>query len=184
MKRTLITACFTVIVASVLLGVAAKPAQATEVGYGRKFGLGFVLGDPTGLSGKYWVGSTNSLDFGLGFWGYGFRDRCWYDNAGNAHCDQFGYSNGTLNVDYLWQSNLVRGQAQLDWHIGGGGRVLWFGGCTGSCFAAAARMPIGLDLMFANPGFIEIFAELAPAFYIVPGLGFEIEGGLGVRFYF
>jgi hypothetical protein len=160
---------------------SARTAQATEVGYGRKFGLGFVIGDPTGLSAKYWVGSTNSLDFGLGFWGYGFNDRC---PNGTGPCDRFGYHSGTLNIDYLWQSNIVRGQAQLDWHIGAGGRTVWFGGCNGDCFDLAARMPIGLDLMFANPGFIEIFFELAPSFYIVPGFWVDIEGGLGVRFYF
>ena len=33
-------------------------------------------------------------------------------------CDRYGYSNGTFNMDYLWQSNIVRGQAQLDWHVG------------------------------------------------------------------
>jgi hypothetical protein len=180
MKRTLITA----FVAATLLIGAVRTASATEVGYGRRFGLGFVLGDPTGLTGKLWVGSTNSIDFGLGFWGYGFRDNCWYDGAGNAHCDRYGYHNGTINLDYLWQSNIVRGAAQLDWHIGAGGRAVWFGGCSGDCFDLAARMPVGLDLMFNNPSFIEVFFELAPAFYIVPGFGFTIEGGLGARFYF
>jgi hypothetical protein len=38
--------------------------------------------------------------------------------------------------------------------------------------------------MFNNPSFLEVFFEIAPAFYIVPGFGFAIEGGLGVRFYF
>jgi hypothetical protein len=183
MKRTLITAGMAALVAGILLVGGVRTAQATEVGYSRKFGLGFVLGDPTGLSAKYWVGPTNSLDFGLGFFGYGFNDRCWYDAAGQAHCDRFGYHAGTFNMDYLWQSNLVRGQAQLDWHIGAGGRAVWFGGCNGDCFDLAARMPIGLDLMFANPGALEVFFELAPAFYIVPGFWFTIEGGLGVRFY-
>ena len=72
-------------------------------------------------------------------------------------------------MDYLWQSNIVRGAAQLDWHVGAGGRFVWWGGCSGDCFAVAARAPIGLDLMFNNPGFMEIFFELAPAFYLVPG---------------
>jgi phenylpyruvate tautomerase PptA (4-oxalocrotonate tautomerase family) len=81
------------------------------------------------------------LDFGLGFWGYGVNDSCWNDN-GVTHCERFGHNAGTLNVDYLWQSNLVRGQAQLDWHIGAGGRAVWFGGCNGDCFDLAARMPI------------------------------------------
>src|SRR6185436_5339726 len=50
MKHTVLTA----MAACFLLAATAGSAQATEVGYGRKLGLGFVLGDPTGLSGKYW----------------------------------------------------------------------------------------------------------------------------------
>jgi hypothetical protein len=184
MKRTLITAALAALVAGIILVGSVRTANATEVGYGRKFGLGVAVGDPTGLSAKYWVGPTNSLDFGLGFWGYGFNDRCWYDGAGVAHCDRWGYHNGTFNMDYLWQSNLVRGQAQLDWHIGAGGRTVWYGGCNGDCFDLAARMPIGLDLMFNNPAMLELFFELAPAFLIVPGFDFRIEGALGARFYF
>jgi hypothetical protein len=179
MKRTFIKAFFTAFVTVVLLAGAVRTASATEVGYGRKFGLGFVLGDPTGLSAKLWTGPTNSLDFGLGFWGYGVDYNC-----GNGHCDRFGYHAGTFNMDYLWQSNLVRGAAQLDWHIGAGGRAVWYGNCGGDCFQAAARMPVGLDLMFSNPSFVEIFFELAPALYIVQDLYFTVEGGLGARFYF
>ena len=47
----------------------------TEVGYARKFGLGFMLGDPTGLTAKLWVAPAHAIDFGVGFWGYGF-DNC------------------------------------------------------------------------------------------------------------
>jgi hypothetical protein len=177
MKRTLLTA----LVALSLLGAMAGSAKATEVGYNRKFGLGIVVGDPTGLSAKLWVAPTNALDFGLGFWGYGVNNRCFNDGT----CPRYGYHSGTFNMDYLWQSNIVRGQAQLDWHVGVGGRAIWVGGgCGGDCFAVAARAPIGLDLMFNNPGFMELFFEIAPAFYIVPGFGFDVEGGLGVRFYF
>ena len=63
MKYTVVTT----LLALFLLVAGARPASATEVGYGRKIGLGFVLGDPTGLSGKYWVGPTNAFDFALGF---------------------------------------------------------------------------------------------------------------------
>ena len=153
---------------------------ATEVGYGRKFGLGFMIGDPTGLSGKLWVSPTNAIDFGVGFWGYGV---C---NCGRGlPCDRFGYHAGTLNVDYLWQSNIVRGRAQLDWHIGAGARSIWYSGCAGDCVALAGRMPVGLDLMFANPAMLELFLELAPTLYVVPQLAaLGVEGALGARFYF
>jgi len=31
------------------------------------FGLGVVLGEPTGISAKYWLTSSTALDFGLGY---------------------------------------------------------------------------------------------------------------------
>ena len=46
---------------------ALNPAEAIEVG-SRPFGLGVVLGDPTGLSAKYYLGGpTNAVDFALAF---------------------------------------------------------------------------------------------------------------------
>jgi hypothetical protein len=179
MKRTLLTT----FAAALLLAIVGHSAQATEVGYSRKFGLGVVIGDPTGLSAKLWVAPTNAIDFGLGFWS-GVNGDCFVDNAGNTICTNAGVHNGSFNADYLWQSNIIRGSAQLDWHIGGGGRMIFWSGCQSNCVAIAARAPIGLDLMFQNPGFLEVFFELAPSFWIVPDVGFGIEGGLGVRFYF
>jgi hypothetical protein len=178
MKRTLLTT----LAAALLLAAVGQAAQATEVGYSRKFGLGVMIGDPTGLSAKLWVAPTNAIDFGLGFWS-GFGE-CFTDNNGNRVCSGYGANNGTFNMDYLWQSNIVRGSAQLDWHIGGGGRFVWFGGCSNDCVVVSARAPIGLDLMFTNPAFLEVFFELAFSFEIVPQFNFGPEGGLGVRFYF
>jgi hypothetical protein len=179
MRKTLI--CSLVVLA--LSAGVARFAQATEVGYSRTAGMGLVLGDPTGLTGKLWLGKTNALDAGLGFWGYGVNDPCWTDSSGVRHCDRFGSSNGTLNIDYLWQSNIVRGTAQLDWHIGGGGRFSWWGNCQGDCVSVAARGPVGLDLMFQNPNFLEVFFELALALQVVPGPSLFPEGALGVRAY-
>ena len=177
MKQTLLTAAL----AALLLALGAGSARATEVGYGRKLGIGFLLGDPTGVTGKVWVGPTNAIDATLGFanYGAGFGPNCPIDNNGNRNC--YGYFYTSINVDYLWQSNIVRGPAQLDWYIGGGGRVILFGGRG---FNAAARLPLGLALMFNNPSFVEIFFELVPAFYVVQPAGLTIEGGLGARFYF
>ena len=179
MKRTLLTT----FAAALLVGVLGQTAGATEVGYSRKFGLGVMVGDPTGITAKAWVAPTNAIDFGLGFWS-GVNAACFRDNNGNTVCNNVGADNGTFNADYLWQSNIIRGSAQLDWHVGGGGRMVWWGGCQSNCIAVAARAPIGLDLMFTNPAFLEVFFELAPTFWLVPGFDFGFEGGLGVRFYF
>jgi hypothetical protein len=150
-------------------------ARATEVGRGRDFGLGVAFGSPTSIVGKYFVGRGNAWDFGFGFWTYGWgcNDR--------GFCEGRSFDVVTLNVDYLWQEPLVAGaKANLDWHIGAGGRV-WVGGGDAS---VAARMPLGIDLTFRRPSFLEVFLELAPAVYVVPGLYLDLEAFLGVRFYF
>ncbi|HVZ35697.1 MAG TPA: hypothetical protein VG963_24895 [Polyangiaceae bacterium] len=165
-----------------LIGMSAiipGRAWATEVGRGRDFGLGFAFGSPTSIVGKYFVGDDNALDFGLGFWRYGWNCNV-PDDPSFCH-DYHAFSRISLNADYLWQDGIVAGRAaNLDWHIGAGGRV-WLGGGD---FALAARMPIGLDLTFRKPSFLEVFLELAPALYIVPGIDLDIEAFLGVRFYF
>jgi hypothetical protein len=166
--------------AVVLVGIGGS-AHATEVGYGRNFGLGFEIGEPTGFVGKYWVGRTNAWDFGVGFDGY-TSNVC--TNNNNGVCD----GRFTFNADYLWQSNLVKSTAQLDWHIGVGGRAnIWNSG-NNNYVALGARMPVGLDLMFNNPGFVELFFEIAPIVYVGPRVGrvlwFGFDGDLGVRFYF
>lgn len=167
---------------SLVLGLGAAvlgyvpAANATEVGRGRDFGLGVAFGSPTSIVGKIFVGGENAVDFGLGFWTYGWG------------CNDRGYCEGgrsfdvvTVNADYLWQDPLVHGaKASLDWHIGAGGRV-WIGGGDA---AIAARMPVGLDLTFRRPDFLEVFVEIAPAMYVVPGLYLDLEAFLGVRFYF
>lgn len=170
MKRLLVLVCL-------FAAFFGKPstASATEVGRGRDLGLGVAFGSPTSLVGKVFTGRGNAIDFGFGFWSYGW------------HCNERGLCGGrtfdivTLNADYLWQEPLVAGTgANLDWHIGAGGRV-WLGGDD---FAAAARMPLGIDLTFRRPSFLEVFLEIAPAVYVVPGLYLDLEAFLGVRLYF
>jgi hypothetical protein len=154
-------------------------AAATEVGRGRDIGLGVAFGSPTSFVGKVFVGGGNAVDFGLGFWSYGWRCSGPY---GRAYCDDGrAFDLVSVNADYLWQDPLVAGTgANLDWHIGAGGRV-WLGDGD---FAAAARMPVGLDLTFRKPSFLEVFVEIAPAVYVVPDIDLDIEGFLGVRLYF
>jgi hypothetical protein len=166
---------------------ASGVARATEVGYSRKYGLGAVVGDPTGLSGKVWVGQTNAIDLGLGFYGYGaYRGGCFRDRDGRTVCDR-RYGNSTsVHVDYLWESKLATpGKVQLDWHIGAGGRAFFLGDpCAFDCWDLGVRAPLGLDLTFNSPSFLEVFVEIAPVFYVAPAMFLALEGGLGVRGYF
>jgi hypothetical protein len=45
-------------------------------------------------------------------------------------------------------------------------------------------MPLGLDLTFARPHFLEVFVEIAPGLIILPPLWPDIDAAVGVRFYF
>lgn len=156
-----------------LLLVAPSPAVASEVGSPRTLGFGFAFGEPTSLVGKYFVGGGNAIDFGLSFWQLG--SRC-PDAPGTGGCRTFGYLG--LFADYLWVDRLAEGTARLDWHFGPGLRT-WIG----ESFALGGRMPIGVDLTFENPRFLEIFFEVSPALYVVPSLDLRIEVMLGARLY-
>ena len=114
------------------------------------------------------------------------RGGCFRDRDGRAFCDRrYGNSSTSLHLDYLWESKLIDKAAQLDWHVGAGTRVFFLGDpCAYDCWDLGVRAPIGLDLTFRNPSFLEVFLEIAPVFYFAPATFLAMEGGLGVRGYF
>jgi hypothetical protein len=158
----------------------AATAHATEVGGPRRRGIGFAVGDPTGVVGKLFLDSTYAIDAGIGFWDWG------YGHCRNRGWDYCGGQAISLHADYLWHETLTRSTVKLDWHLGAGPRVIIIDdpGPDGDTVGLAARMPIGLDLTFNRPHFLEVFFELAPALYVLPGLDFDVDAQLGVRFYF
>jgi hypothetical protein len=183
MRRVILT-----LVALTGLSGAARLAHATEVGNSRNFGLGVQLGDPTAITGKVFMGRSNALDFGLGFgggWGY-YGGWC-VDNLGRRyHCGAGWDTNHySIHADFLWQDNLTRSQVQLDWHIGVGGRLFLYDyGAYNHDVAFDARMPVGLDLYFDRPSFLELYFEIAPGLFLYPGLWLDFDADIGVRFYF
>lgn len=171
--------CFALLT-GLLVTLVGRPAEATEVGTSRTFGLGFALGDPMSFVGKVFIDQGNAIDFGVGF--FSLWNRC-RNERGTRVCGGFGSI--TLNADYLWQFEIVRGRkAKLDWHIGAGGRVWLADHDANQDLAIAGRMPVGVDLTFAKPSFIEVYLEVAPATYFYPNFGIDPEANLGGRFYF
>ena len=127
---------------------------------GGPLGLGIVFGDPTGLSGKYWIDGRTSFD---GVLGVGF----------NRH------GHFTICVDWThhW-ADLTPVQE---------GRFL-LGVGVGPIISLGSRPDVGMrfkglaDYQFDEAP-IGVFLELAPGVTILdPGL--EIMGGIGVRWYF
>jgi hypothetical protein len=162
------------------LVVGAPVVRATEVGKTRNLGIGFQSGSrtPTAIVGKVFLLDGNAIDLGVGFRGYGCSDRA----SKSYQCS--GDSDLSLHGDFLWQQSILRERVDLDWHIGAGGRLYLEDRGTYDNFALAARMPVGVDLTFDRPNFVELFVELTPSLFVFPSVNFGIDGSLGVRFYF
>ncbi len=173
MKRPALVAIFCIV-----LTTGIGEAYATEVGSARRLGLGFAIGEPTSLVGKYFLNSINAIDFGLAFTRFRSRNCAPGESCGRGYL--------SLNGDYLWEDVLARERFRLDWHIGPGARLSFFDEFYGYSEQVLlfARMPVGLDFTFDRPDFLEAFVELAPALLLLPALRLNLEAFVGVRFYF
>ncbi len=159
-----------VIALMALLIFPLQAAQATEVG-SRPFGLGIVLGDPTGLSGKYYLGGKiNAIDMAIGGDTYG-------RNRGGLY----------LHATYLWHPSILAdpGPFEMPWHIGVGGFLgggTWDRGRRNDAFIGA-RAPIGLDLDFHDAP-VQVFGDIALHLLIVPDVFIDLDVSIGVRYFF
>src|SRR5260221_10518901 len=118
------------IVTVVLLAAltAGKPAHAvtSRVGSAQDLGIGTELGQPTGVTAKYWLSSTLAVD---GAMGYHFN------------------SNFDMHSDVLWHSfsSFDVSNGRLPFYVGLGGRVLF-----GDDSQFGARLPIGVSFLSSN----------------------------------
>lgn len=153
----------------VLVIIIAKPITAQDHG----FGIGFILGEPTGLSAKLWTSKVNAFDFGLGLslGGDRIKYKGNYDNDGRVH----------FHMDYLWHSfNAISSTEKFPLYYGLGGRFNTGGGYDGSL---GIRGVFGIA-WFPRSTPIDIFLELVPVFQVTPLTGLGIDAGLGIRYFF
>ena len=180
MNRSPANACISRVLAVLICigGLAlfsVQPAHASEVGQSKKFGIGVYLGQPTGLTMKYFFSPKHALTgaIGAGWWG-----------GNNLH----------FHVDYGYHIPLTR-TADFDFKfwVGGGLKFFYFyhdynnyydthwdgGGRAG----LAIRVPLGIAFHL-NKVPLDIFFELAPGVAFLPWIGFTFDGGIGVRYFF
>lgn len=138
----------------------------------KTFGLGLMLGFPTGLSGKYYVGTDTAIDFGVGTGYNGRRD----------------YGNGlSLHADFLWHP-LVIADPEPFWiplYVGVGARFLEHGDRDDTHLGI--RIPVGIAMDF-NEVPLDIFFELAFVVDFVHDDNrhnrFDLHSAIGARYYF
>ena len=152
-----------------LMMIMAKPISAQDHG----FGMGIILGEPTGLSAKLWTSRDNALDFalGLGLGGDRIKYKGNYDNTGRVH----------FHMDYLWHAfNAISSTERFPLYYGIGGRFNTGGGYDGSL---GVRGVFGIA-WFPHSTPIDVFFELVPVFQVTPLTGLGFDAGLGIRYFF
>ncbi|MEA3311662.1 MAG: hypothetical protein U9Q76_05535 [candidate division WOR-3 bacterium] len=155
MKRTLM-------ISGLLLIALAGAAQAGRSSHG-DVGIGLQLGEPTGITAKFWLDRTSAIDATVGW---------------NLISDRF-----TLQAGYLYHFPLDVPTGSLAAYVGAGGLIGAKGDGhpeDGDIFLAG-RIPLGLEYIYSPVSF---YAELDPLVTLLPKTGFDFGGGIGFRFYF
>jgi len=128
----------------------------------RGFGIGVIVGEPTGISMKGWLSSKSALDFGLA-WSFA--------NETSFH----------VHGDYLLHSfDVFKTKERIPLYYGIGGRIK-----TGRNEDArlGLRMVVGIGYLFRDAP-IDLFLEVAPILDLAPSTDFRINAGFGGRFFF
>jgi hypothetical protein len=145
-----------------LLFLSASAVQAQPKGNKGDTGLGIIIGEPTGISFKSWLNEKHAFDLAL----------AWTVESNEAlH----------LHGSYLYHNNNFfnpnRGKMPL--YYGIGGRVKTRKDRT----TVGVRVPFGFEYLFEGAP-LGLFLEVAPILDLTPNTEFDINSGLGIRFYF
>ncbi len=125
------------------------------------FGLGFMLGEPTGISFKKWTGSKTAID-GAVAWSFSGQ------NSLHLHADYLVHRFDLIKVE----------KGRLPLYFGLGARLK-----LEDRTKFGVRIPVGVCYIFEEAS-LDVFFELVPMFDLVPDTGFEIAGSIGIRYYF
>lgn len=156
--------------AAAVIAVAPAPAAADAPAEKGVFGAGLIVGEPTGVSAKYYLADDTAIDFAIGgaIIGRGIQ----------------------VHSDFLWHPWILeqRESFALPVYLGVGGRVLNHdgGGGDDDHIRIGVRGPIGILFDFTRVP-LDAFAEIAPILdYRTKGdaFGVDLNAGIGARYYF
>ena len=125
------------------------------------FGAGIILGEPTGITAKWWNSNDRAIDLSVA-WSTGRNDRF------HVHGDYLIHRYDLISVD----------AGKLPVYYGIGARLGFADEVD-----LGVRIPVGIAYEFANDPF-ELFFEIVPVLNLYPGTVFDANGGFGVRYYF
>ena len=151
-----------------LLALATVLATAGSAGAQQSgFGLGVIIGEPTGLSGKVWQSRSTALDFGAA---WSFVN----ESAFHLHFDILVHRFDVIRVD----------SGKLPLYYGVGARVKFAEDNDGDQDTnVGIRFPVGLDYLFAREP-LDLFVELVPILDVAPKTDVSLIASVGFRYWF
>lgn len=144
--------------AFIALQPEAARAQKGSIDTNGNFGIGVMVGEPTGISVKNWL--SGSTAFGIG--------------AAWSLSDEEALH---LHADYLMHCWFADAEG-LAFYYGIGGRVIFADDPK-----VGVRVPLGLNYVFTNVPF-DLFVEAVPILDLTPDTEFGGNGAVGIRYYF
>ncbi|MEQ8523813.1 hypothetical protein [Gracilimonas sp.] len=123
------------------------------------FGVGVIIGEPTGVSVKKYLNTRGAFDIGAA-WSLADQNEALH-----------------LHTNLLFQDGITK-NPNLYFYHGVGARVLFANDAK-----FGIRAPLGLAYLFPNIPF-DLFVEIAPILDLTPDIGFAGNGGFGFRYYF
>ena len=157
----------------VLLGgliavIMSSPAHAEH-----RWGVGIIVGEPTGISIKTWINDRNAVDAAAA-WSFS-------ENASfQFHADYLFHNFTLVKIDDVSGTFPVYyglgGRLKLKDENKGKGR-------NDDDALVGIRVPFGISHLFADAP-VELFIEIVPILDIFPDSDFDLNGAIGARFYF
>ena len=120
--------------------------------------LGIILGEPTGISMKFWQTGSTAIDAAAA-WSFGKNE--------SVH----------LHATYLKHHPLEADRGILALYYGLGARTI-----MSNSAKLGARIPVGLQYIMPDSR-LSLFFEVAPIFDVMPSTSFGVNGGLGIRYF-
>ena len=146
-----------------LLATASANARTQD-----DFGIGIILGEPTGLSIKYWIDEEIAIDGALA-WSYSENDSL------------------QLHGDYLVHNYDVFEVEEMPFYYGIGARLKFKDddgrGRNEHDAMFGIRVPVGITYLFDDYP-LDLFFELVPVLDLSPDVDLDINAALGLRLYF
>jgi len=129
----------------------------------KKFGVGIIAGEPTGITIKYMLDDKSAIDAGVG-WETGG------DNEFHIYGDYLYHMNDLIKVTH----------GKLPLYFGGGLRFI---DREKKKDKLGIRIPVGIEYLFKDLP-LGAFFELVPILNLTPDTDFDFEAGIGIRFFF